>query len=211
MVVADGLVPIWAQGIQNYYHDLHQGPLCQHWSAEIRTRINNYIHILLWDVIIHPFPNFNGRWVKPPLALRYWLITFDCFRWMSSLNHILILRLVKLISVCKRSPRYQLTLWLYEYSFYTFIHTSLWIMSCFFFLSFLFCFFVVVCGFGFLVLFLFCFCCWTIWAEIRTWMNNHIRSCLEMLFFFNWPYSPIRNYSKPHLRFPVSEPRDSLP
>ena len=32
-------------------------------------RISDYIHTVLWDVIINPCDNFNGGLTKPPLIL----------------------------------------------------------------------------------------------------------------------------------------------
>ena len=40
----------------------------------IRSRISNYIHNSIWDVNVHPCPNFNGGLTKPPLTLgRGWM------------------------------------------------------------------------------------------------------------------------------------------
>ena len=33
-----------------------------HGLTEIRARVNNYINYFIWDVFIHPCPNFNGGW-----------------------------------------------------------------------------------------------------------------------------------------------------
>ena len=38
-------------------------------SVSIRAWINNYIHIKQRDVIIDPYPNFNGGVVKPSIKL----------------------------------------------------------------------------------------------------------------------------------------------
>ena len=64
-------------------------------STEIRTWISNCIHTTQWDVICHPYPNYNSGLTKPPLKWgRGWLnttqnngtITHSCsdLRWSRS-------------------------------------------------------------------------------------------------------------------------------
>ena len=80
--------------IMNYiYCDL--GPLLQtqikETSAKFRCWINNYIHIKLWAVNIHPCPNFNDSFMKPPLKPEHGcVITFHRNQCMWLLIHVLI-------------------------------------------------------------------------------------------------------------------------
>ena len=60
-------------------------------SAKFRCWINNYIHIKLWAVNIHPCPNFNGGLVKPPLKPgNGWVIRSHRNQCMWLLIHVLI-------------------------------------------------------------------------------------------------------------------------
>ena len=40
-------------------------------NMDSKTWINNYIHIKLWYVIMHPCTIFHGSLAKPPLNLRH--------------------------------------------------------------------------------------------------------------------------------------------
>ena len=46
-------------------------------STEIKTTVENYIHIKEWDVINHPCPNFSGDLIKPPLKLGHWWLIYQ--------------------------------------------------------------------------------------------------------------------------------------
>ena len=68
-------------------------------SIEFRTFIDNYIHIILWDVITHPCRNFSGRSAELLLQLVHgWVIIFHRKLWMQLLMHALT-------SVSKRDPK----------------------------------------------------------------------------------------------------------
>ena len=48
----------------------------------IRSWVNNYIDVKEWDVITHPYPNFNGCLVKPPLKSGHeWLVISNALQW----------------------------------------------------------------------------------------------------------------------------------
>ena len=60
-------------------------------ASRVRAWICNYIHKTQWDVIIHPFPNFDGSSViNVPINLGHgWVITSN-INHVWSLNHALI-------------------------------------------------------------------------------------------------------------------------
>ena len=56
------------------------GTLYEKSSTKIKSWICNNLTDLMWDIITHPRPNFNGGLVKPPLKLGHgWVITSRSF------------------------------------------------------------------------------------------------------------------------------------
>ena len=52
-------------------------PLC-YISIWVRAWLGNHIYVKQWDINIHPCPNFNGGFVKPPLKFGCgWVIASD--------------------------------------------------------------------------------------------------------------------------------------
>ena len=55
----------------------------------INTAQNKQSHIIIWDVITHPFPKFNGGLTKLTLKLGHgWVIGFDDYTDLLWLNDI---------------------------------------------------------------------------------------------------------------------------
>ena len=74
----------------------------------IRLWISHQINWFVWDIITHPWLNFNGGLSKPPLKLRHgWIIISHCFTWMKLATHP---DACHLISVCKAVMMIQLCL-----------------------------------------------------------------------------------------------------
>ena len=45
-------------------------------EQKIGEWVSNYIQIQLWDIITHPWDNFNGRLTKWPLKFDIYMINF---------------------------------------------------------------------------------------------------------------------------------------
>ena len=50
----------------------------RHSRFEIRVWMNSYIHCFLWDIITHPYPNFNGCSTKQYCLFHPWLPLCHC-------------------------------------------------------------------------------------------------------------------------------------
>ena len=69
-----------ATGVLKQWFDA-KGRVYWHSVIEIMKWINIYIHGFkgfMWDVIIHPYLNFNGGLTKPPLELVLGEISYPC-------------------------------------------------------------------------------------------------------------------------------------